>query len=204
MDQKAPVFSLVNVMRWTEFSASKVESAIETGEKLKKDADSVGRIKAQKCKACYYFGARIGGAAMTRQPCMACGKVQTYGSTATDKLCLDCANEHNLCKQCGGDREMRTGRRKWPEFPKLLDETGDTSEPSGRVFLLPLREEKQTPILKMCPHCGWQYDCTLPGNHNLVPAHGNPDEQDICPGAGQIPRAPADRRTLWQDLKGDE
>ncbi|WP_298705894.1 hypothetical protein [uncultured Variovorax sp.] len=68
------------------------------------------RMKKYECKACFYPGrihGRMGGAAMTTQPCACCGAPQTYGSTATDLLCMGCAKEHSLCKHCGGDQEMR-------------------------------------------------------------------------------------------------
>lgn len=51
---------------------------------------------------------------MTTQPCMCCYKPVMYGSTATDALCMDCAREHDLCKRCGGDIELRTRRKDWP------------------------------------------------------------------------------------------
>ena len=74
------------------------------------------RIAANKCKACYYVRGGMAGAACTSQPCSGCGVVQHFGSTATDILCDGCASEHSLCKRCGGDRETRTLRRKWPTF----------------------------------------------------------------------------------------
>jgi len=46
---------------------------------------------------------------------MCCGKDQLYGNTRTDALCLECAQETMLCKHCGGDRELRTERRDWPD-----------------------------------------------------------------------------------------
>ncbi len=73
------------------------------------------RREASLCKRCYYGdrvnGGRIGGAALTTQPCGVCGKEQMYGSTATDKLCRDCAVTYQLCKQCNADQELRPRRK---------------------------------------------------------------------------------------------
>lgn len=54
------------------------------------------------------------GAAITLEPCMRCGEMQTYGSTNTDALCLPCAKETGLCKHCGGDLALRERRKTWP------------------------------------------------------------------------------------------
>ena len=73
-------------------------------ENLKKDPDGKNRHKKQLCKVCYYTrGSRIGGAAITFRDCGVCGKEQSYGSTTTDALCLECAREQMLCKHCGAD-----------------------------------------------------------------------------------------------------
>ncbi len=73
-------------------------------ESLKKDPDKKARLEKRLCKVCYYSrGSRIGGAAMTFRDCGSCGKEQSYGSTITDVLCLDCARELSLCKHCGAD-----------------------------------------------------------------------------------------------------
>lgn len=85
----------------------------DRADRIKDDTEKQDRKKAQQCKACYYFTG-LGGAAVTNRECAGCGEDQTYGSTNTDALCLPCAAEHKLCKHCGGDLEMRPGRRNWP------------------------------------------------------------------------------------------
>lgn len=99
----------------TRIANAKVQEWLTRASKLTEDPDKAQRLAAHRCKACYYGGARIGGAAVTSQPCGCCGKEQTYSSTATDALCLSCAEQHHLCKQCGGDLEMDKGRKEWPE-----------------------------------------------------------------------------------------
>jgi ribosomal protein S27E len=84
-------------------------------ERIRSDSEKKDRIEACLCKACHYFS-QLGGAAITNRECAGCGKDQTFGSTATDALCLDCANTHSLCKRCGGDREMRVKRNTWPDM----------------------------------------------------------------------------------------
>ena len=85
-------------------------------ESLKKDPDKKARLEKRLCKICYYSrGSRIGGAAITFKDCGFCGKEQSYGSTITDVLCLDCAKDQSLCKHCGADingvpRSPRTNR----------------------------------------------------------------------------------------------
>lgn len=73
------------------------------------------RLKAVLCRTCYYlYDDRIGGQAMTTWYCGVCAKEQLAGSTAHDRVCGECAQAHQLCKQCGGDVHMRTARREWP------------------------------------------------------------------------------------------
>ncbi len=81
------------------------------------DPQKKERKTACKCVVCFYESGRIGGAAMTSQPCGICGEVQQFGSTATDPLCEKCAKEHALCKQCGSDVELRM-RRGWAQIPE--------------------------------------------------------------------------------------
>lgn len=98
----------------THFSKQYVEAVLKQATQILEDSSKKERIAKSLCKACFYRGGRVGGAAITERPCMSCGETQVYGSTATDALCLDCAKEHSLCKNCGGDREMRERRKDWP------------------------------------------------------------------------------------------
>lgn len=113
MDRKAPNFDRYLMVSNTTRARRRVDDAIELAQRLIDDTDKSARLKAQLCQACHYFS-RMAGAACTAQPCACCASPQMYGSTATDVLCNPCAKEHSLCKHCGGDLEMRVGRRKWP------------------------------------------------------------------------------------------
>ena len=116
MNIPARRLDIVAMSNATHQAKSQSESLIERATRLQADAKRTERLEAGLCRWCFYAAGRIGGAAMTTQPCAACKEDQLYSSTCTDVLCLPCAKEHDLCKRCGGDREMRTLRRKWPQL----------------------------------------------------------------------------------------
>lgn len=89
----------------------RVQETLARARRLQEDTHREARKAAQQCKACFYFPA-LGGAAVTTRPCACCETLMTFGSTNTDALCPSCAKDHRLCQHCGGDREMRTGRRQ--------------------------------------------------------------------------------------------
>lgn len=93
----------------------RVDHHLKLADKLTNDGERKLRFEVQLCKACYYFS-KIGGAAITNRECAGCGQDQTYGSTATDTLCLPCASKYDLCKQCGGDIDMQIRRKSRPEI----------------------------------------------------------------------------------------
>jgi hypothetical protein len=116
MKQAPYTMNKANMMRATETAKTRVRDIIDLATEIAADSREAERLKRQECKACFY-GSRLGGAAITERDCMCCGETQTYGSSATDVLCLRCAKQHNLCQHCGGDIGMRIGRRDWPESP---------------------------------------------------------------------------------------
>ncbi len=116
MNRPARKLDIIAMTSSTHMAVRMTEDTIRMAERLEADPARAQRIAGSLCRWCFYASGRLAGAAMTMQPCSACGVDQHYSSTATDVLCLPCANEHSLCKRCGGDREMRTLRRKWPEF----------------------------------------------------------------------------------------
>lgn len=113
MEQRKAVMDQRSMAMATHLAKAQCESVINQAENIKGDRYKEARLKSQFCKACFY-SSRIGGQAMTTRPCMSCGSPELYSSTATDKLCLACAQEGNLCKRCGGDIDLRERRRKWP------------------------------------------------------------------------------------------
>lgn len=115
MERNPAPFDRVHWTRKTDDAKYMFTDLVKTVEKATTDAEQALRLAKHICITCHYIRGRIGGAAMTTQPCSCCLTPVMYSSTATDELCLPCAQEHKLCKRCGGDLEMRTGRRNWPE-----------------------------------------------------------------------------------------
>jgi hypothetical protein len=105
----------VEFVRITDTQEHWLQFEIDRGKALAEDPNKGVRQKLNFCRLCYYSPGRLGGAAITTQPCGLCGVEQSFGSTATDVLCPACAKAHSLCKRCGADRELRPRRRKWPD-----------------------------------------------------------------------------------------
>ena len=118
MQQRPIAMNKGNMIGATEQAKARVKGWTDLAEVVASDARKIKRLKRHECKACFY-SSRMGGAAMTTRPCMSCGSDEMYGSTATDVLCMECAAKHELCKHCGGDLEMRTRRKDWPETPNV-------------------------------------------------------------------------------------
>lgn len=112
-----------NLQGWTARYKERMNSIVELARKLEADPEKEQRLVQSLCRMCYY-GSRLGGCAIKGEECMCCGALQTYGSTNTDALCLECAKETKLCKHCGGDVELRVRRKTWPEPKDALIEGG--------------------------------------------------------------------------------
>ena len=100
-------------MEWaTDRALDSINIAVKRAMGCTIDPDKKERLSKSICSSCWYneYG-RIGGAAMTSQPCGLCGKDQIYSSTATDVLCTPCALSNELCKQCGADVRLRPRRK---------------------------------------------------------------------------------------------
>jgi hypothetical protein len=66
------------------------------------DSQQKIRLHRQRCRACFYLDVRIGGDALTPFDCAACGRQDIAPSTATPRLCAECAVSHAWCQECGG------------------------------------------------------------------------------------------------------
>ena len=121
MEQKAAVIDQVSVYSATDFANCLGQDYVEASLRWMRDPEQKERRKAGECKTCYYIHhSRMGGAAMTTRPCGICHMPVTYSSTNTDKLCMDCAQTHQLCKHCGADVLLRP-RRKFGKDSKNVD-----------------------------------------------------------------------------------
>lgn len=118
MQQRPMIMNRGNIIGATERAKDRVKSWVDLANEVVIDSRNAERIIKHECKACFY-SSRIGGSAMTKRPCMSCASDEIYGSTATDVLCRSCAIKHGLCRHCGGDMEMRTRRKDWPETPNV-------------------------------------------------------------------------------------
>lgn len=94
-------------------SQAKVSRLLQLAQEVETDSKQAARLSAQMCKGCFYFD-RVGGQAITTQPCMCCEHDEVYGSTNASALCLTCAQKHHLCRHCGGDIDMNVSRQSWP------------------------------------------------------------------------------------------
>lgn len=111
MQYPAKTIDSVSVQRATDHGTSYAQELTVKCLAYAADADKKARLKQAVCRYHYYISVdRIGGSAMTDQPCGLCGVIMHFGSTATDAICSDCATKHSLCKQCGADLHDRKRR----------------------------------------------------------------------------------------------
>ena len=120
MERNPAKFDRYAMVSATRSARCRVQSAVDYAAKLQQDPERERRLEAGRCVACYY-STGLAGAAFTSQPCACCLTPQRYPSTKTDALCLACAQQHSLCKHCGGDLEMHEGRREWPQAREGAD-----------------------------------------------------------------------------------
>lgn len=113
--------SLVDITYSTSMGKQHLKEMEQRLFQVRHDTQKAQRLKYHVCKHCYYVVNRIGGAAITTKPCRICDTPQTYSSTFTDTLCMDCAKHNGLCKQCGGDIDMKIRRKPYP-FQEKNDE----------------------------------------------------------------------------------
>ena len=85
--------------------------SIKRTDNFRDDVKKKLRLASGSCRWCYYMASKIGGSAMTTQPCGICGEDQMYGSTCVDRICLPCGKKQELCVHCGGDIKMRLRRK---------------------------------------------------------------------------------------------
>ena len=105
----------VSIFSATDRAKSRIDNLRKNLEDIDNDPDKDNRLSKSLCKHCFYLHkARLGGAMMTSRACGICDSQETYSSTATDPLCLPCAKENGLCKQCGGDIDLKQRRNKRP------------------------------------------------------------------------------------------
>lgn len=111
MNRSARAVTPEGVRTRTYLSRQMAARAVAIARQYEVDGKRVERLEQGICQACFYLRQnRIGGQAMTNKPCDLCGTLLHSGNTNIDDLCQNCAVTHELCRQCGGDLLMRSGR----------------------------------------------------------------------------------------------
>lgn len=120
-----------NRSRWARELAKNTRARLA---RFEVDSQGSERRLAMECRACFYLrSGGLAGQAFTRQACEVCATVVTYPTTATSRLCGDCAHLYELCRACGGAFDMepvsalapprkRAEQSAWWEDQKYLAE----------------------------------------------------------------------------------
>jgi hypothetical protein len=101
------MFDKEKVNNRTRRSLSWAKHILKKAEAVEIDAKKEQRLRAQRCKTCFYIDDGIGGQAITRSKCDICEKEVINASTDVDYICEECAKEYNLCRHCGGSIDMQ-------------------------------------------------------------------------------------------------
>lgn len=113
----------------TSMAIANAEEACAVVHDFEADADRERRLDVHECRRCFYLMCgRVAGQASTNWRCGVCGAERTHANTATPAACGTCAREHRLCTYCGGDIEMRRGRRKFPTPVRIEDDLEGKAE----------------------------------------------------------------------------
>lgn len=83
----------------TRMRSYKVEGTLKLAKRFKEDPDKKHRLASCKCLVCYY-SETLAGQGFTQYTCRVCNKEELHHNTNTPELCLKCAQEKNLCRDC--------------------------------------------------------------------------------------------------------
>lgn len=96
----------------TRFNRQRLEEWIGNAERAFADLDRSERMERHECRWCFYARrTRSAGQAITSKPCDSCGNVETYPTTATDRVCRPCGERLGICVLCAADIDL-VDRRK--------------------------------------------------------------------------------------------
>jgi hypothetical protein len=102
----------------THYARQYLNEWIINAEHAYTDKQRTERAAAQCCRWCFYGRrSRLAGQAFTTRPCDSCAEDQTFSSTATDPLCMPCAQRLGLCVRCCADVDL-TDRVKLERLSK--------------------------------------------------------------------------------------
>lgn len=93
-----------------EVATSNAINYVDRCQRVVDDVDREQRLKAQKCKYCFYAGKMVLNA-FEKKPCGLCGVEVVSAHIPANKLCMSCAVTHKLCADCGADVELKRRRK---------------------------------------------------------------------------------------------
>lgn len=129
MRSQRRVIDAATIEMATGTARHRLQHAIEYARRIQEDPDRPKRHAKGECPACYYSGGRMAGQAFTQRQCGLCDAVILHSNTAVPVLCGPCADKHGLCRNCGGDREMKSRRK-----PRELGGRAPDVPPEGADF----------------------------------------------------------------------
>jgi hypothetical protein len=95
------------------YATSRTTDFVKNCQKVLDDTLKEQRLAKQECRYCFY-NSRIAGNMFKQYNCLICNALSMWHNTAVPQLCTACAQEHELCVQCGASmNEKRKNKIKW-------------------------------------------------------------------------------------------
>lgn len=95
----------------TGVAQGNVRKVQELADKLASDPDRPARMQKGCCTWCYYRPGPMVCNAVTKKPCDICDTPMQFGNSNVDAVCENCSKEHGICRQCGGDLNLKIRRK---------------------------------------------------------------------------------------------
>jgi hypothetical protein len=107
---------VVAFVRATSQANETAESVQRRVDRYNADEDRDQRVAESTCKTCWYHRRnRMCTSSYTKWLCGVCMREYMHHNGCVPTVCKTCAEDHALCRDCGGDLRMRERRRKWPQ-----------------------------------------------------------------------------------------
>lgn len=94
------------------YAHERIDLTIRMALRYATDPEKTARRAKQLCMVCYYRESVMAGQAACKAQCGICDEVMLFSNTNTDALCCQCAKNHELCKHCGADIELKDRRNR--------------------------------------------------------------------------------------------
>lgn len=93
-------------------SKQSYDGLIDKALAAREDRHRYGRLRAMRCKACFYFPVnRLAGQAFTARPCHECGEEILHHNTAVPPICKKCAKRLGVCLECCADMDFKCRKK---------------------------------------------------------------------------------------------